>query len=117
MASEDSDQFGSGFLTVHRSDDFEQIRQSVSTAMMTLGHPLDADGELFEVVLFGTPEWVGPEKRDDDGEEIRSPRHLEIEEMLAVVVVPCIPIHRAHPEESVQLPEASNAPRSLRHHK
>jgi hypothetical protein len=40
MASEDSDQLGSGFLAVHRLGDLEKIRKSMPGEVLTVSHPL-----------------------------------------------------------------------------
>ena len=42
MASEDSDQFGSGFLTIHRLRDLRDVRKAIARQMMAGVDHLDA---------------------------------------------------------------------------
>ena len=53
MVSEDSDQFGSGFSTVHRLDDFYNLSETLPAEMIASAHSFDTVGEFLEVKSFG----------------------------------------------------------------
>jgi hypothetical protein len=115
MASEDSDQFGSGLLAVHRLSDLSDVSQPLTREVMARLDHLNADRELCEVALLRRPHGVPAEERDDRFDQIRpAPDHIAIQ-VLAVVVVSLVSEYLSHPEEARELVETRNALRSLRH--
>lgn len=115
MASEDSDQVGSGFAPVHRLHNLEQIRQAPRCEVMADRHPLHAGCELLEIHLLRGAERILPEERDHNAQEIGPLVHVESEHVLAMVVMPAVGIDSASSKERLQSVEAGNAASSLCH--
>ena len=87
MASEDSDQLGSGFSTVHRFHDLKQVRKPVRSQVMAAGHLLHTVGELVEVQALSGPLRVFPEERDNDPKKIGAPVDVISEQVLSMIVI------------------------------
>jgi len=100
MVSEDSDQFGSGLLAVHRLSDFGHFRKSGVRSVYAIVHHAYAHGELLEVALLRRVHWVLFEERNNRLDQIRATSHHVAKQMFGVVVVSPIGNHAAHPEES-----------------
>ena len=73
MASEDSDQFVSGFLPVHRLRDFSDLNQTGWVQMQTFCRQLNALSELLEVRVFRASQRELTEERDDRLHQFGSP--------------------------------------------
>ena len=102
MASEDSDQLGSGFLAIHRLDHLKKICQAVMSEVISTCNPLHAEGELLEVEALSCPQRVLPEERDYDPKQVGTPADAERQKVLAVIVMSEIPIHRANTKKRSQ---------------
>ena len=113
MVSEDSDQLGSGLLTVHGFDHFDEIGQAASREVSSTFHLLNAVSELLEVRLLCGSQRVLPEKWDYHRTQFGSPTHHESKKRLVVVVVSGVGIDATNPEERLQCLEAPNALGSL----
>ena len=114
MASEDSDQFVSGFLPVRRLRDLRDLDETADRLVSTGRHEFDAAGELLEVLLLRTQHRMLSEERDDRLQKITATTHDVAQHVLSMVVVPLVRDHTAHAEELTQLFEARDAGSALR---
>jgi hypothetical protein len=115
MASEDSDQLGSVLSPVHRLRDLSDLHQPIAGEVATVvDHPDDL-GELLEVRRLRRSQRIRLEERDDRLHEIPPLADDEAMHGLTVIVVPSVDDHAAHPEERLQLLQASNAGCPLSH--
>jgi hypothetical protein len=115
MVSEDSDELVSGFTPVHRLHDLGDLRKTLASPVMTVGHPLDTRSELLEVESFGCSQRMLPEERDDPLEQILPATNRVAVQVLPVVVRPPVDVHLPHSKELAQLLETPDATRALRH--
>jgi hypothetical protein len=115
MVSEDSDQLVPGLLAVHGLGDLRDLHETVPGEVTpVVDHPDDLR-ELLEVLPLRRLKRIALEERDDPLDEVHPPPHDVAVQMLAVVVVPPIGDHGAHPEELTELMEAPDARCTLRH--
>jgi hypothetical protein len=117
MASEDSDQFLSGFLAVHGSDDFNNRRQTFTTEVLLPIHHLDTRRELLEVAMLRRAQRVSTEERNHNGEQIRSPTNHISMQQFPVIVVATIDQDHANTEEGLELIKTPDALGTLGHDK
>ena len=115
MASEDSDEVVSGLSSVHRLSDLGDLGEPGRRQVPTAVDELHALRELLEVVLLRRDHRILVEERHDHVHEVVPPVHDELTQVFAMVVVPPVDEDPAHPEEALQLLEASDALHSLRH--
>jgi hypothetical protein len=113
MASEDSDQFISGFPTVHGSDHFHDRCQAGRTQMLIDLHHFDAGRELLKVLSLRGSQWVLAEERDHHVEEISPPPNDVSVQWLSVVVLTTIDHHHTDTEERLQVMQTLEASRTL----
>ena len=73
MASEDSEEVGPGFLTVHRLRDLHDVRQPLKSEVMASIGQFDALREFLEVALLRRIHRVHSEERNDLRDQIRPP--------------------------------------------
>ena len=99
MVSEDSDELVSGFTSIHRLHDLDDLQKTRVSLMSTAGHQLDARSELLEVVPLGCSKPMLPEERDDSLEQILSSMNRVAVEVLPVVVMPPVDVHLPHSKE------------------
>ena len=116
MASEDSDHFGSGFLPVHRLDHLEQICQTMVSEVISTCNPLHAEGKFLEVETLRSSQRVLPEKRDHNPKQVGTPANVERQEVLTVIVVSGVSVHRADTQEHSQVLQALRAALALCHY-
>jgi hypothetical protein len=115
MVSEDSDQLVPGFPAVHSLGDLGDLDEAVPGEMTpVVDHPNHLR-ELLEVLALCRPQRMPLEERDYPFYEIDAPPYDVAVQVLAVVVVPPIGDHGAHPEELAQLVKAPDARSTLRH--
>ena len=114
MASEDSDQVMPGFLAVHGLRDLDDLDQTLRGQVPADGDDLHAAGKSLKVVALRRHERVRLEKRNDHIQELRAILHAILQEVLAVVVMPCVSIDPADPKEAVKIFEAGAARFALR---
>ena len=115
MVSEDSDQFGSGQLPVHRLRDLEEVSETSVLDVSPRSHELETHRELLEIEPLRRSEGMHLEKRDDHLGELRDPADRVPEQVLSVVVVPAVPVYVSHLEEGLQLPKDLDAFGALDH--
>ena len=115
MASEDSEQVGSGFLAIHRLRDLDDPGQALMREMLAGLDELDAQRELLKVLLLGREHWVFSEERNDRFDQVLPPSNHVAIKVLTVVVVPPIGDYLAHPEEVLEQLQARNTLRALSH--
>ena len=70
MASEDSDQVGSGLVAVHGLHGLDEIEQAGAGQVMAVGHRAHAKGEAMEVAPLRGTQRVRLEERDDSLKEV-----------------------------------------------
>src|SRR5437660_132347 len=75
MASEDSEQVGSGSLAIHRLRDLDDLGQSFERKMVTAVDQCHAQRKLLKVPLLRRMHGMSPEERDDRMDQIRSAAH------------------------------------------
>ena len=117
MVSEDSDEVVSGLAVVHRLCYLRDLDEPLSGHMSTGVDDLHAPRELLEIALFGRPQWILTEERDDPLHEVCSTTNVVLAEMLLVVVVSLVDVDLTHPEEPPKLFEALTATLALRYDK
>ena len=117
MASEDSDQLSSGFLSVHRLSDLRDIGDPLDCEVMTGVDQLNAARELLEVALLRCSQRVVTKERNDRLDQIRPTPHHEAKQVLPVIVVALVAKHLTNPKERLELVQAGHALRALRHDK
>jgi hypothetical protein len=115
MASEDSEEFGPGFLAIHRLGDLNDLGESIERQMMASVDHFDTERELLEVALFRRMHRIRPEERNDRADQVAPPAHHVAIQVLAVVVVSLISEYASHPKEALELVQAGDALRTLRH--
>lgn len=116
MASEDSDLFSPGLLSVHRLRDLQDLDEAVPTQMPVSGHHLDASSELHEVLRLRRPKRMRSEEWDNDVKKVLATVDGVRVHMLSVVVVPCIAVDTSDCEIALQLVEGAQATFPLHHH-
>ena len=115
MASEDPDQFGPGFVSVHGSDHLDDACKAVVAEVLIVRHLFHAGGEFLEVLPLGSSQGMLPEERNDHADQVLSPaNHISVQRLTVIVVST---VHQDHPytEEILQVPQALQAPFTLRH--
>ena len=84
MASEDSDQLISGLLSVHGSHHLDDRHQALSREVLVGLHPLEAPGELLEVLSLRRAQRMVREERDDHSDEVASSsNHVAVHRLAA----------------------------------
>ena len=114
MASEDSDQVVPGFLAIHGLRDLDDRDQTIRGQVPAAGDELHAAGKSLEVVALRRHERMRLEERNNHVQELRAILHAILQEVLAVVVMPCVSIDPPDPEEAVKILEARAARLALR---
>jgi hypothetical protein len=117
MASEDSDQFISGFLMIHRLHDCRDFRQSLTGEVMADRAQIDAALELGEVISLARSQRISLEERNNDLAEIISPAHYEVPKIFFVVVMSSIDVDRSNSEEFAELVQSGQTSGALDHNK
>ena len=102
MASEDSDQLGSGFLAVHGCNHLKKIRKTAMAEVMAFGHPRHAIRELLKIELLRRPQRMLPKERDDHAQKVGTLRHLVVVKGFPVIVVTGVLVDGSHSEEGLQ---------------
>ena len=115
MASEDSDQLGSGFLAIHGLRDLGDLRETSGGQMKIVLHHAEHPNELVKVRPLGRVERMLLEERHDGLKKIPSVVHDVLAHVLAMIIVPGIRVNLADPEKLAELFKASNAAHALRH--
>ena len=87
----------------------------MSVSMMAGGHHVDTESELVEISALGCPQRIGLKKRNHNPQQIRPLGHCEGEQVLAVIVMPCIWIHGSNTKENVYVVKTLDAACALRH--
>ena len=87
MVSEDSDQLGSGLLTIHRRDYFNDVRQTRMGEVIAPGDSPHATSKLLKVVTLYSPQRMFLEERDDDPLEVRASSDGVPVHVLTMIVV------------------------------
>ena len=62
MVSEDSDQFGSGFLTIHRRGDFDDFGKPRTAQVIARGDPVHAAAARLKVIALRGSQRMRPER-------------------------------------------------------
>ena len=114
MASEDSDQVVPGFLAIHGLCDLNDLDQPLRLEMSAGGDELHAADECFEVEALRGQQRVRLEERYDYLQELRASLDAILQEILAMIVVPGIPMDAPYSEESLKILEAASARSTLR---
>jgi len=115
MASEDSDQIGSGFLSVHGAHHLDDGRQPLVAEVTTRVHSADTDGELLEVMTLCRTERMSLEERDDHVDQVPSATHHVSVHRLASALGPSCDHDGPDGEEVTQIVQTMHAAFSLRH--
>ena len=95
--------------------DLEEVCQPVSVAMVAGGHHLDTKGKLLEIETFRCPKRIRDEKRNHNLEQIRALGNREREQVLAVIVVPCIWVHSANTKKGLHVLKTLDTASALCH--
>jgi hypothetical protein len=103
MVSEDSDEVVSGFTSIHRLHDLNDLHKTHVRLMSAVNHQLNARSELLKVELFGCSKRISPEERDDPIDEILPSMNRVAKQVFPVVVMPPVHVHLSHPKEFAQL--------------
>ena len=115
MVSEDSDLVVPGLLAVHRLHDLEDLDQTAACQMTAVGHDLDAAGKRFEVSTLRGPQRMLPEEWDDHFQQFASCADDVAVQVFSVIVVAVVDQHTTDTEKLLQVAEAIDALRALRH--
>jgi len=115
MASEDSDQFVSGFLMIHRLCDLCDFDKTLSGQMSLARDHVHTPCELLEVIPLRSPQGVLTKERDDRFSEICPSSNDVLRQVLLVIVVPLVLEDPSNSKELSELFEAGEASHSLRH--
>ena len=94
---------------VHRFNDLRDLDQTLSGQMSTSLDRLHTLSELLKVFLLRGPHPMSLKERDDRFNEIDASIYDELAQMLAMVVVAPVQEDPAHPEDFLELFEASPA--------
>jgi hypothetical protein len=86
MASEDSDELVSRFSPIHRLDDLDNLQQTLTGQMATVGDQFDAGRELLKVAPLRRPQRMLLKERNDPLEEILPTTDGVAMQVLPVVV-------------------------------
>src|SRR6266516_7738586 len=100
MASEDSDQVGSGLPAVHRLSYLDDVDQALTGEVMTLFDRANAKGEAIEVDTLCRPQRERLEEWDDLCKEIAPLPHDVPLQVSVMVVVASVDQHLTDPEEA-----------------
>ncbi len=103
MASEDSEQFCSGFLAIHRFYRLDDPNEPVRGQMLSGVDPFETPRELLEVLVLRRVQRVRLKERNDLGNQIRPPAHDVAKQVLPVVVVAPVGDYLSHTEEVAEL--------------
>ena len=115
MASEDSDQVGSGLPAVHRLSDLNDVDQALTGEVVAFVDAPHAQSEPIEVDPLCTLQRERLEERNDLPEEVRPLPHDVALEVFAMVVVAPVDQHLTDPEEGFEPLEAAGASLALHH--
>ena len=115
MASEDSDQFCSGFLMVHRLRNLGDFNETLSSQMSITGDQVHTPCELLEVVALRGPQGVLTKERNDRFDEICPSSDDVLRQVLLVIVMALVLEDPSNPKELSELVEAGETSHSLRH--
>jgi len=115
MASEDSDEFVSGFPPIHRLSNPNDLDETIAGQMLAGRDALYARGEPVEVLLLRGSHGMPPEVRDNPLQQILAPTDDVSVQVLAVVVVALVRHYLTHPEVGTEIAEALNARNALSH--
>jgi hypothetical protein len=113
MASEDSDQLGSGLSAIHRLGDLDDVEQPSRRQVMTLVDQLHAQSETVEIDSLGAPKREHPKERNDLSKEVRTLPYDEAMQMLTMVVASPVDDDLACAEEALKLLQAIQASLAL----
>jgi hypothetical protein len=117
MASEDSDQVGSGLPAVHRLSNLDDVDQTLTGEVVASIDVPHAQSEAIEVDALCALQRERLEERNDLPKEVRPLPHDVPLDVLAMVVVAPVDQHLADPEEALELSEAASASLALHHGK
>ncbi len=117
MASEDSDQVLPGCLPIHRFDNLSNLNQTFDIEMSIVRDQLHTACKLLEVTLLRRPKRVVLKERNYRSYKIIASVYDELTQVLPVVVLARVDIHRSHPEEALELLQRGPAADTLRHDK
>src|SRR3954447_23685162 len=117
MASEDSDQLVPGFLAIHGLRDLDDLDQTFRGQVPAGGDELHATGKSLEVEPLRCQQRMLLEERNNRFHQLRASIDAILQEILAMVVAPCVPNDPADPEEALKLLEAAGARSALRDRK
>lgn len=115
MASEDSDQLGSGLTAIHGLSDFSYLRQTLAGKVGVCLHHLKHPYKLLEVVPLRSAKRILAEEGNDCLYKIQSIRNHVLMHMLAMIIVSRVAVYVADLEELLEFFETTNATSSLRH--
>jgi hypothetical protein len=87
MASEDSDQFVSGFLMIHRLRDLCDFDETLSSQMSITWDHVHTPCKLLEVIALRGPQGVLTKERNDRFDEICPSSDDVLRQVLLVIVV------------------------------
>jgi hypothetical protein len=117
MASEDSDQFRSGPAVIHRLCDLNDLEQPGRRQVRPCRRAPDTRAELLEIRALCAAQRVPLEERNDYFEQVVPALNAVLQEILAVVVVPAVPIDAPDAEELLELLERGRTRYTLSHDK
>ena len=109
MASEDSDEFVSGFPPIHRLSNPNDLDETIAGQMLAGRDALYARGESVEVLLLRGSHRMLPEERDDRLQQIVATTHDVAIHVLPMVVVSPVRDHITYAEELTKMFEARDA--------
>ena len=115
MASEDSDQLGSGLLAVHRLRDLDDADEPFWTQMLAGIDQAYAPRKLLEVLRLRRAQHMPLEEGDDRPKQVFAPANHVPMQMLPVVIAPAVHKNLSDAEELTELLETPDALRALRH--
>lgn len=103
MVSEDSDQLGSGLLTIHGRDYFNDVRQTRMGEVVAPGDSPHATSKLLKVATLCAPQRMFLEERDDDPFEVRPSSDGIAVHVLTMIVVTGVDVDRPDLEKGSEI--------------
>jgi hypothetical protein len=100
---------------IHRLRDLRDPNEPLHGEVEAPVHHANDRGELPEVIALRRDQWICFEERDDHVAEITPPIHLIGHQVLAVIVMPPVPVDPSASEKALNRLQRSDASLSLNH--
>jgi hypothetical protein len=114
MVSEDSDQFLSRLLAIHRLSNLDDSNQPFAGSMVTTFNQLNTSSKLLEIIPLRCVQRILSEEWNDHLQQFLPPSHDVPIQVFLVIVVPLVSVYLTNLEEFTQFVQACDAFRTLR---